>query len=222
MSKFSQFHFLLKLLICVVLGIGFGYLYAHYFFELPYTSPWKYVMVAFFLPVYSITFMPILTLLKVADYKSELLFVTKDAGKNYDLHFGSLFDCILSGLFSGKRGGFKDLMLFFLVDGMLKLANDVASGKIDKEAEIRGSSYFFNEKTAAKFGFESMKMKTSHKYILYLNYLEILLVFSFSKGRLARPNIEDFRSVKTTGASLIKHKEYIEKLHKVLKRKVKL
>lgn len=54
---------------------------------------------AFILPIYSMTFMPILTLLKVADYKSELLFITKDASKNYDIHFGSLFDCILVDYF---------------------------------------------------------------------------------------------------------------------------
>ena len=97
---------------------------------------------AFFLPVYSITFMPILTLMKVADYKSELLFITKDASKNYDIHFGSLFDSILSGLFTGKRGGFKDLMLFFLVDGMLNIIIDIENGKIDKGAVIRGEFIF--------------------------------------------------------------------------------
>ena len=123
-------------------------------------------MMAFFLPAYSITFIPILTLIKTADYKSELLFITKDAGKNYDIYFVSFFDCVLSGLFSGKKGGFKDLMLFFLVDGMLNILNEIEAGKIDREAEIRGSSYFFNEKTAHKFGLQSMKMKTSHKYIL--------------------------------------------------------
>ncbi len=219
MSKFSQFHFLLKLAVCLLLLV-LAYPFVTYLFGLPYTSPWKYVMMAFFLPVYSITFMPILTLLKVADYKSELLFITKDASKNYDIHFGSLFDCILSGLFSSKRGGFKDLMLYFLVDGMLKIIQDVEGGKIEKEAEIRGSSYFFNTKTAAKFGFESIQLKWSHKYILYLNYLEMLLVFSFSKGRFAHPNIEDFISVKTTGAQLMEHKVYIETLHKILKSKV--
>lgn len=222
MSKFSQFHILLKLLICIAFGVGFGYLYANYFFDLPYTSPWKYVMIVFFLPVYSITFMPILTLLNIADYKSELLFITKDASKNYDIHFGSLFDCVLSGLFSGRRGRFKDLMMFFLIEGLLNIVKDVESGKIEKEAEIQGSSYFFNKKTAAKFGFESIKMKVSHKYLLYLNYLEMLLVFSFSKGRLSRPNIEDFISVKTTGSDLIAQKVYIEKLHQILKNKVKL
>jgi len=177
-------------------------------------------MVAFFLPLYSIVFMPLLTLLKVADFKSELLFITKDASKNYDIHFGSLFDCILSGLFRGKRGGFKDLMLYFLVDGMLNIIKDIEAGRINKEVEIRGSSYFFNQKTAKKFGFQSMEMKVSHKYILYLNYLEILLVFSFSKGRFSLPNIGDFNSVKTTGAQLVEHKVYIEKLHKMLKSKV--
>lgn len=54
-------------------------------------------------------------------------------------------------------------MLFFLVDGMRNIIKDVEAGKINKEAEIRGSSYFFNHKTAAKFGFQPMKMKTSHK-----------------------------------------------------------
>lgn len=219
MSKFSQYHILLKLTVCLLLLV-LAYPFVTCLFGLPYSSPWKYVMMAFFLPVYGISFMPILTLLKVADYKSELLFITKDVTKNYDIHFGSLFDCILSGLFSGKRGGFKDLMLYFLVDGILKIIKDVEDGKIEKEAEIRGSSYFFNAKTAAKFGFGSIKTKWSHKYILYLNYLEMLLVFSFSKGRLAHPNIEDFNSVKTTGAQLIEHKVYIEMLHKMLKSKV--
>ena len=222
MSKFSQFPFFLKLLICIIFGGVFGYLYANYFFDLPYTSPWKYVMVAFFLPVYSITFMPILTLIKVADYKSELLFITQDAKKDYDIHFGSLFDCILSGLFTGSRGKFKDLMLFFLVDGMLEIIHEVETGKIDRGAEIRGSSYFFSERTAHKFGFEPMKMKTSHKYILYLNYLEILLVFSFSKGRFSLPNISDFKSMKTTGERMVDNKKYVEKLHGLLKTKVYL
>jgi hypothetical protein len=133
-----------------------------------------------------------------------------------------LFDCILSGLFFGKRGGFKDLMLFFLVDGMLNIVNEVEAGKIDREAEIRGSSYLFNKKTAQKFDFQAMEMKMSHKYILYLNYLEILLVFSFSKGRFALPNIGDFKSVKTTGIQLMEHKDYVERLHEILKNKVNL
>ena len=221
MSKFSRFPLLLQLLICIILG-ALSFLYIKYFSELPYSSPWKYVMLAFFMPIYSLTFMPILTLFKVADFKSELLFITKDAKKNYDIHFGSLFDCILSGLFFGSRGEFRDLMLFFLVDGMLNITKDVEAGKIDKEAEIRGSSYFFNEKTAQKFGFESMKMKRSHKYILFLNYLEILLVFSFSKGRFSLPNLGDFKSVKTTGGEMLEHKEYIKKLHGVLTSRIDL
>jgi len=222
MSIFSKKQWYIKYPLVVILGGAFFYLYLLLFFDLPFTSPWKYVMIAFFVPVYSIAFMPILTLLGVADYKSELLFVTKDANKNYAIHFGSLFDCLFSGLFSGKRGKFKDLMLYFLIDGMLTIIHDIESGKIESEAEISGSSYFFNENTAKKFGFSSMKLLKSHKYILIANYLEILLVFSFSKGRLARPNFEDFKSVKTTGNELIKHKSYLEKLHKLLKSKVKV
>ena len=221
MSKFSQLPLLLKLLTCIILG-GLLLLYMKHFFDLPFTSPWKYLMMAFFLPVNSFTVMPILTLLKVADFKSELLFVTKDPSKNYDIHFGSFFDSTLSGLFIGKRGGFKDLMMYFLVDGLLQIIKDIEAGKIDREAVIRGSSYFFNEKTAHKFGFESMTNKTSHKYILFLNYLEILLVFSFSKGKFSWPNLGDFKSVKTTGAEMVKNKEYVEKLHGILKSKVNI
>jgi len=222
MSIFSKQPWYIKYPLVIILGGAFFYLYLLLFINLPFTSPWKYVMMAFFVPIYSIAFMPILTLLGTADYKSELLFVTKDANKNYAIHFGSLFDCLFSGLFSGKRGKFKDLMLYFLIDGMLTIIYDIESGKIGAKAEISGSSYFFNENTAKKFGFSSMKLLKSHKYILIANYLEILLVFSFSKGRFSLPNLEGFKSVRTTGAEMLHHKNYIESLHKKLLKRVRL
>lgn len=164
------------------------------------------------MPVYSFAFMPILTLLKVADFKSELLFLTKDKDKNYDIHFGSLFDCLLSGLFTNRKASFKKLMMFNVVVGLRNIIDDIEKGKIDPKAIIKGSSYFFNERNASRFGFSITETKNSHKYILMLNIMEIGFVYSFAQGRFALPNFSDFKSVKTTGAELVKHKDYIQSL----------
>lgn len=169
-------------------------------------------MLLFLMPVYSFAFMPILTLINVAKFKSELLFVTKDKEKSYTIHFGSLFDCILSGLFTGDRGRFKEVMMYSLAEGLLNIVRDVENGEIPEDAAIMGSSYFFSERTAAKFGFSTTKTLNSHKVIIMLNIAEIALVYSMSQGRIAMPNFGGFKSVKATAHELVANKVYIESL----------
>jgi len=221
-NKFAQLPFIIKLLV-VLVGVFVFVKYSDLILSISYSNPLKYIAIAFFLPVYSLCAMPILTFLGIADFKSELLFTTaKKKDKLFEIHFGSLFDCIMSGLFTGKRGSFRNLMLYFLVDGLWTIVEEIESGKIHEDAEIIGTSYFFNADTAERFGFQLDETIVSHKYILYLNYLEILLVHSLSKGRFSAPDFSTFKTVKASASGMLEKKESIKKYHQYLKGKVNL
>ena len=177
-----------------------------------YMSPIKYLLLLFLVPMYSFVAMPIMTLLGVFDFKSELLFVQKDAKKRNALHFGSFFDCLMSGMFWDKKYSFRNRMLISLLEGLIEIAREVENGKIKKEEIIIGSSYFFKESTAKKLGFTLTDLQTSHKYILYSNYIEILFIYSMTHGKLRFPNFSTFKTVQTTGEELVRSRGYIETL----------
>ena len=179
----------------------------------------KILFIFIFVPVYSFLLTPLLTLLEYYQYKSPMLLVLVDSKKNYAIHSGTSFDYLvkMSNIKSGPT--FQSKILEYHLEGILKMIEEVENKTIPDSTIIKGSSYFFSESTARKLGFKVVKTKNSEKLGIYLDYLEILWMYSVSKGKLSFPKLNNFKNVETTGKELMEKKSFIQNLHLRLRKR---
>lgn len=180
---------------------------------------WKYLLVFIIVPLYSFLITPLFRLTGILAYKSPMLCVQVDPKKNYILHSGTSFDYFLE--MRNVKGGtvFQNKILEYHLEGLLEIIREVEEEIIPKTTIIKGSSYFFSERTAAKMGFQKIETDKNAMLILILDYLEIMWMYSRAKGRLAFPKLSDMKSVEITGEKLVTNKKSIERLYSILKKR---
>ena len=86
------------------------------------------------------------------DYESPMLLTIKRRNK-LEIHNGNLMDYIVNIRWNQKGNKAKKLILYYYLSGLTKIIDNIEDGKISKNINIVGTSYFFNKNTAKKFGF---------------------------------------------------------------------
>ena len=179
----------------------------------------KILFIFIFVPSYNFLLTPLMTLSNIFKYKSPMLLVLEDSKKNYAIHSGTSFDYLVK-MGNVKSGiPFQHKVLEYHLEGILKIVAEVENETIPGTTIIKGSSYFFSESTAKKLGFEIVPTNNFEKLVIYLNYLEILLMLSRTKGKLSFPKINNFKTVQTTGQKLVQNKSFIKNLYLKLKKR---
>lgn len=164
------------------------------------------------LPVLQFLSTPILSLSGVYRYVSPMLLIYLPNKERYDLHNGTSFDYLFVNrkLKSGRQ--LRNRMLYYYVQGFLNIIKEFEEGKVEEKLVIRGSSYFFSETTAIRFGFEVSNINSFEKLNLYVNYIDLLWMYSVSKGKLCFPRISESKTVSTTVGKLRLQKIKLEQL----------
>jgi hypothetical protein len=144
-------------------------------------------------------------------YFSPLFLVEKRDSGDYVLHGGTIFDYFF--VFSWQDAGetarqqvLKDFML-----GLLTFTEHLEQHDLE-EATINGSSYFFNARNAKRYGFKIVETEQSQQITLGMNYVVLILMYSFTHGKIAFPPIGKITTVSSTGGQLIKNKQQITKV----------
>ncbi|WP_318310121.1 hypothetical protein [Flagellimonas crocea] len=132
------------------------------------------------------------------------------------VHGGTLLDYVF--VIDGKKNA-KQRTRFILqqyVQGLLDLISSYEAQQKDSLV-IRGTSYIINERTAERIGFSKVKGDSIQQLILILNYFNVMIQYSISKGKLSFPKLTDTYTFEATLKELIEKKEAIERLNQKLK-----
>ncbi len=180
------------------------------------------LLLVFFMPLMP-TFLqfllsPFFKLVGVYQYLSPMLLVYNANDKKYDIHNGTPFDYLML-MSSVKKGAeFRKIMLIYYLEGLLQIIEKLESKELPDTVMISGSSYFFSNRTAEKFGFSLSKTSSDVRFNLLINYLDLVWMYSLSNGKLTFPNLSNIQTATTSGKSLLSKKPELLALHSYLNR----
>ena len=132
---------------------------------------------------------------------------------------GTTFDYLM--VMNNVKPGpeFSKKMLAYYLEGLLKIIEKIETNELSEKVLIQGSSYFFNERTAKKLGFQ-LKKTTFGKIInATVNYLDLLWMYSIAKGKLTFPKINYMITVEIIGSGLVKNKNKLKDFSAYLSKK---
>lgn len=142
--------------------------------------------------------------------------------KKIDLHSGWSFDYLFV-MRNYKPGvGFRNRLLTYHFEGLLGLVKQIENKSIPDTVEITGTSYFFNDRSLKRMGFEIVEPTLAYRINLYSNFIDLVWMYSLSKGKFAFPNLRQAKKARMTGTELVKSKDKIEALYKNMSQKLSI
>lgn len=162
---------------------------------------------------------PLLRLLDIYRYYSPMLLTYVKDETHFELHSGTSFDYFLNfrlnehGLVATRK------ILQWYGEGLLAIIADIESGKLAREIEITGTSYFFSDRTAERLGFELRRPNVLDSFNLLLYFFDLVWMYSYSLGKFALPPVWRMKKLYITGEALVTQKKKIEALVRMVSSK---
>jgi hypothetical protein len=139
-------------------------------------------------------------------------FFVREKRKYIEIHLGFARDLLMSKTFSRRK------TLIYLVSGLLKLIDEIESGRIDINKIIQGNPYFFKPANFQNFGFQSRELYFSEKIRFYLNYFELSFLKSFVSKKIVLVKVDKLKIVHTTAGTLLANKDKILSIYHRLRK----
>ena len=159
---------------------------------------------------------PIAKLVGLYKYLSPMLFAYAANDKLYEIHNGTSFDYLMVMTAANAGPKFKKQMLNYYLDGLLKIVEKIEGNELPESVVIRGSSYFFSDRTAKKLGFTLLEGSLATKINLFVNYLDLIWMYSLSRGRLSFPSLRNIKAGEITGQQLVLSKNKLLKMNSLV------
>ena len=194
-------------IIAIVLSVT-GILFSLLLLSLIYFPLWL-VIIPIVKTISHFAISPLLRLSGLLNYYSPMLLVIKSKTQEWELHNGTTFDYILNMKWKQRgRNASKFIMINYL-NGLLKIINEIEEKKSKDEITILGISYIINKKTAERLGFTVEKPSIFRRILFLIDYFTLFLMYSFSQGKVAFPNILKVKKMKISGSKLVASKQQI-------------
>lgn len=155
---------------------------------------------------------PLFTRLGVYRYHSDFLKATVRTRRVYEVHGATSWDWLRLFRLGDRGAPAARRVLAGTLEGLLDVAGRVASGEIPPGVEVTGTSFFFGADTARRLGFSVGRAGLRLRLNLVLNVLDITLMYSFTRGRPAFPNLLDVKRAVIRGGDLAARREEISAL----------
>lgn len=137
-------------------------------------------------------------------HHSPLFIASREYKGEVVVHGGTLFDYYFN-LKEVKPTDRKRVILLSYLKGLISLVEKYEhEGRED--LVIKGTSYMINERTARKMGFTLIETDGIQRIILILNYIPVLIAYSYSKGKFSFPNLSKVITLKASVKTLAEHK----------------
>lgn len=182
----------------------------YYFVTLDF--PQNYIVFLLGIPFVQYLFAPLFRVIKFYKYLTPMVLAIVYSKKNIEIHNGLTIDYLMNMKWEDRGPRAQKILWLNYFQAFLKLIEMVEDGIIPPDADIKGHSYFFNDRTAERFGFTVEPAKSFWKWNSVLNGLEITLLYSYSQGKFAIPKLTDVKTAATTGEKLASKKELIQGL----------
>lgn len=195
-------------LMLVPLLVGFGY-----WLHLITVNFLWYCLVFVYTPVFQFLATPLMRLMGVYHYLSPMLLVYSPTEEQYRIHNGTSFDYLM--VMTRKRKGvlLRNKILEYYLEGLLEIVRMLEAEELPTTVSVRGSSYFFSEYTVKRLGFEFEEVTYVDKINMVINYLDLIWMYSLSKGRLTFPNLKNVKAAAISGADLLERKPQLDRLY---------
>jgi hypothetical protein len=175
--------------------------------SLIYVSLWFIPTFILIIPIGQFLSTPLFTLMGTYTYLSPMLLVYNKNGETWDLHSGTGFDYYFLRNEIKPGHAWRKQMFAYYIDGLLEIIRQIETGNIKPDTTIKGSSYFFGERTLKKFGFQLDKPSTFERVNILLNMVDLTWMYSIAQGRFAIPNITNVQNARVTAKDYLGHKE---------------
>jgi hypothetical protein len=172
-----------------------------------------------YVPVSQFLFTPIYTLTGGYTYYSPMLLGYMANDTKIDLHSGTSFDhlFVLRKYPSGTP--LRNRILWYHLEGLLHLIQLIEEKRIPESVKIVGTSYFFNDRTLLKLGFQLEKASLFYRINLLINGIDLFWMYSLSQGKLAIPTLWDAKKASIQGNQLVQSKPKLQALYQHLEAK---
>ena len=196
-----------------------GLLPALVIIEKGYSQPLFYLLFLIYIPIVQFAATPFFTLVAIYTYYSPMLLGYMANDNQIDLHSGGSFDYLF--VMRKYKSGIemRNRLLIFHLEGLIYIIRQIENNSISEKVNIVGTSYFFNNRTVYKMGFEVENPSLFYRVNLIANFIDLFWMYSLSQGKLSIPKIWNAKNAKISGAKLIESKMMIEELYEKLKRK---
>ena len=180
--------------------------------------PWILATVPLLLSTYQLSITPAFRLLGIYRYHSPMLKVTIRTSRVYEIHGGTNFDYLLNLRWRDRGPVAARRVMTLYLEGLLDIADRVDEGTLPRSILITATSYFFRGESAERLGFTILEPSLRLRLNLVLNLLDLILMYSFTRGRLAFPQILRVRQAVVRGDRLLARRASIEAMMRTLQR----
>jgi hypothetical protein len=195
-----------------------GFFLAVLIIEKGYDQPLYYLAFVLYVPITQFLYTPIFKLTGGYTYYSPMLLGYMANEKQSDLHSGTSFDHLFV-LRNCKPGiELRNRLLAYHLEGLLYLISLIENKQIPESVTLVGTSYFFNDRTFKRLGFQIEKASTFYRANLFLNFIDLFWMYSLSRGKVSMPALWEAKKARIQGASLVAQKVNLEVLYGRLKR----
>jgi hypothetical protein len=219
MNKFYEQAIFLQWLEAILILIV-GFYPALLIIELSYFQPFSGLLFFIYLPIGQFALTPIFRLSGIYKYYSPMLLGYMANQLQIDLHSGGSFDYLFVMRKFKKGIELRKALLTYHLEGLLNIISQIEEGVIPKTVTIVGTSYFFNERTINKLGFESQKPSLFYRMNLFVNFIDLTWMYSLAQGHFAIPKLLNANKAQIEGVKLVEKKEMIKLLYERMNEKV--
>ena len=194
-----------------------GFFLAVLIIEKGYDQPLYYLAFVLYVPITQFLYTPLFTLIGGYTYYSPMLLGYMANEKQIDLHSGTSFDHLFV-LRNCKPGiELRNRLLAYHLEGLLYLISLIENKQIPESVTLVGTSYFFNDRTLQRLGFQIEKASTFYRANLFLNFIDLFWMYSLSRGKVSMPALWKAKKAQIQGAALVAQKVNLEVLYGRLK-----
>lgn len=175
-------------------------------------QPFYYAAFILYVPISQFLYTPFFKLTGGYTYYSPMLLGYMANEKQIDLHSGTGFDYLF--VFRNCKPGieWRNKLLAYHLEGLLQLISFIENKQIPESVTIVGTSYFFNDRTLQKLGFQIEKASTYYRANLFINFIDLCWMYSLSRGKVSMPALWDAKKASIQGHVLVAQKEKLEAL----------